>query len=168
MGNFPLQSTPAYYPPYLHHSNPTHVNRTLFVPYGKPRTTMAAGTTLATQFECPHLLSINLNPNLTLAPRTMGGLKTGGNPPSQTCGAPKQHATSPPNANHLPPPQVVLMSKLPSSCLKQLRMWQQNVHNSQTAQDYVRTTVNPKDWDVIAIQEPWLDSVGNSHSTQYW
>lgn len=36
------------------------------------------------------------------------------------------------------------------------------------AQEYVLNTANPKDWDVIALQEPWFDSYGNSHGTQYW
>ena len=49
-----------------------------------------------------------------------------------------------------------------------LRIWQQNVHKSKTAQSYVLNTANPKDWDVIALQEPWIDSFGNSRGTQYW
>ena len=43
-----------------------------------------------------------------------------------------------------------------------LRIWQQNVHKSKTAQAYVLNTANPKDWDVIALQEPWFDSFGNT------
>ena len=27
---------------------------------------------------------------------------------------------------------------------------------------------NPKDWDILALQEPWIDSFGNSRGTQYW
>jgi hypothetical protein len=49
-----------------------------------------------------------------------------------------------------------------------LRIWQQNVHKSKTAQAYVLNTANPKDWDVLALQEPWLDSFGNSRGSQYW
>ena len=51
---------------------------------------------------------------------------------------------------------------------QKLRIWQQNVHKSKTAQAYVLNTANPKDWDVLAIQEPWFDSFGNSRGTQYW
>lgn len=36
------------------------------------------------------------------------------------------------------------------------------------AQDYILNTANPKDWDVITLQEPWLNSYGNSCSPQYW
>ena len=39
---------------------------------------------------------------------------------------------------------------------------QPNVHNSKTAQAYVLNTANPNDWDVLALQEPWIDSFGNS------
>ena len=41
-------------------------------------------------------------------------------------------------------------------------------HEWQTVQDYVCSMANLKDWDIIAIQEPWLDPVGNSCGTQYW
>jgi hypothetical protein len=45
---------------------------------------------------------------------------------------------------------------------KKLRIWQQNVHKSKTAQEYVLNTANPENWDVIALQEPWFDTYGNS------
>jgi hypothetical protein len=51
---------------------------------------------------------------------------------------------------------------------QKLRIWQQNVHKSKTAQSYVLNTANPKDWDIIALQELWFDSFGNSRGTQYW
>jgi ribonuclease HI len=51
---------------------------------------------------------------------------------------------------------------------QKLRIWLQNVHKSKTAQEYVLNTANPKDWDIIALQEPWFDSYGNSRGTQYW
>ena len=55
-----------------------------------------------------------------------------------------------------------------SDLLYNLRIWQQNVHKSKTAQAYILNTANPKDWDVIALQEPWFDSFGNTRGTQYW
>ena len=60
------------------------------------------------------------------------------------------------------------MNICPPELLQKLRIWQQNVHKSKTAQTYVINTANPKDWDVIALQEPWIDSFGNSCSSQYW
>ena len=29
-------------------------------------------------------------------------------------------------------------------------------------------TARPKDWDVLAIQEPWIDTLGKSRTLQYW
>jgi hypothetical protein len=52
--------------------------------------------------------------------------------------------------------------------LQKLRIWQQNVHKSKTAQEYVLNTANPKDWDVLALQKPWFDTYGNSRGTQFW
>jgi hypothetical protein len=51
---------------------------------------------------------------------------------------------------------------------KKLRIWQQNVHKSKTAQEYILNNPNPRDWDVIPLQEPWMDNFDNSRGTQYW
>ena len=53
----------------------------------------------------------------------------------------------------------------PPELLQKLRIWQ---HKSKTAQTYIINTTNPKDWDVLALQEPWIYSFGNSHGSQYW
>src|ERR1700683_5211738 len=60
------------------------------------------------------------------------------------------------------------MSKRQSKKPEQLRIWQQNTHKSQTAQDYVLNTAKPEDWDIIALQEPWIDTLGKSRASQYW
>ena len=60
------------------------------------------------------------------------------------------------------------MNVRPPTLPQKLRIWQQNVHKSKTAQAYVLNTANPNDWDVLALQEPWIDSFGNSRGTQYW
>jgi exonuclease III len=60
------------------------------------------------------------------------------------------------------------MSKRQPKAPNQLRIWQQNTHKSQTAQDYVINTAKPEDWDILALQEPWLDSLGKSRASQYW
>ena len=36
------------------------------------------------------------------------------------------------------------------------------------AQAYVLNSTNPNDWDILALQEPWFDSFGNSWGTQFW
>jgi hypothetical protein len=60
------------------------------------------------------------------------------------------------------------MNLHPPALPQQLRIWQQNVHKSKTAHDYILNTANPKDWDVIALQEPWIDKYGNSRGSQFW
>jgi hypothetical protein len=49
-----------------------------------------------------------------------------------------------------------------------LKIWQQNIHKSKTAHEYILNNTNLEDWDVIALQEPWIDKYGNSRGTQYW
>ena len=56
----------------------------------------------------------------------------------------------------------------PPELPQKLRIWQQNVHKSKTAHSYLINTANPKDWNILALQEPWIDSYGNSHGSQYW
>jgi hypothetical protein len=53
------------------------------------------------------------------------------------------------------------MSKRQPKALEQLRIWKQNTHKSQTPQDYVITTAKSRDWDIIALQEPWIDTWAN-------
>ena len=36
------------------------------------------------------------------------------------------------------------------------------------AHSYIINTANLKDWDILALQEPWIDSYGNSQGSQYW
>ena len=49
-----------------------------------------------------------------------------------------------------------------------LRIWQQNAHKSKTAHSYILNSANPNNWDIIGLQEPWIDSYRYSRGTQYW
>jgi hypothetical protein len=49
-----------------------------------------------------------------------------------------------------------------------LRILQQNSHKSKLAQQYILNTASPEDWDIIAIQEPWLDQFKNARGSSYW
>ena len=60
------------------------------------------------------------------------------------------------------------MSRRQPSLPSKLRIWQQNVHKANAAQEYIRNTARPKDWDVIALQEPWLNTFNNSRENPYW
>ena len=49
----------------------------------------------------------------------------------------------------------------------QLRIWQQNLNKSLTAQLHLLNTASPKDWDILLLQEPWF---GNTvtRATHSW
>ncbi|KAF8055948.1 Endonuclease/exonuclease/phosphatase, partial [Lyophyllum atratum] len=49
-----------------------------------------------------------------------------------------------------------------------LRIWQQNVHKSDIAQAAVLNSARPEDWDVIALQESFLDRLGNTKASPFW
>jgi endonuclease/exonuclease/phosphatase family metal-dependent hydrolase len=49
-----------------------------------------------------------------------------------------------------------------------LRIWQQNTHKSKAAQQYILNSASSEDWDIIAIQEPWLDHFNNARGSPYW
>ena len=49
-----------------------------------------------------------------------------------------------------------------------LRIWQQNVAKASTAQHDVLASANPQDWDILALQEPYLDHLGLSRANTHW
>ena len=49
-----------------------------------------------------------------------------------------------------------------------LHIWQQNAHKSKLAQLHILNSANPEDWDIIAIQEPWLNSLSNARGSTFW
>ena len=51
---------------------------------------------------------------------------------------------------------------------RHLRIWQQNVAKSSVAQHDVLAKANPKDWDIIALQEPYLDFLGLTRANSHW
>ena len=51
---------------------------------------------------------------------------------------------------------------------KHFRIWQQNVAKSSAAQHDVLAKANPKDWDIIALQEPYLDHFGRTRANPHW
>ena len=50
-----------------------------------------------------------------------------------------------------------------------LRIWQENLNKSATAQHCILSgPFTAKEWDVVAIQEPVIDSLGNTKATSDW
>ena len=49
-----------------------------------------------------------------------------------------------------------------------LRIWQQNLNKSDKAQfDLINTPLH-KDWDVLLLQEPYINNLGNTKATSRW
>ena len=51
---------------------------------------------------------------------------------------------------------------------KCFHIWQQNVAKSLTAQHDVLAKADPKKWDILALQEPYLDSIGLTQANPFW
>lgn len=49
-----------------------------------------------------------------------------------------------------------------------LRIWQQNLNTSHTAQLSLLNSPISNDWDILAIQEPALNSVNNTRASAHW
>src|SRR3984957_13397574 len=98
----------------------------------------------------------------------MAGIVTFGRQSSHTPGALSLKCLPPSNSTRNTLTIHSFMNKLIPKAPEQLCIWQQNTHKSQTAQDYVINTARPEDWDIIALQDPWIDTLGRSRASQYW
>ena len=56
----------------------------------------------------------------------------------------------------------------PNEPRRRLRIWQQNINKSLEAQLDLLHSQSPAQYDIIAIQEPYIDFLGNSHANPYW
>ena len=52
--------------------------------------------------------------------------------------------------------------------LHNIRIWQQNLNTSHIAQLTLTNTLCPSDWDVIALQEPAINKLGNTRANSHW
>ena len=59
--------------------------------------------------------------------------------------------------------RAIYKPKVPS----RLRIWQQNTRKSLTAQHYILNT-DPSLFNLILIQEPWLNALGNTRGNHHW
>jgi hypothetical protein len=51
---------------------------------------------------------------------------------------------------------------------KPFHIWQQNVAKSSTAQHNLLARADPKEWDIIALQEPYLDHLHLTRANPHW
>ena len=57
---------------------------------------------------------------------------------------------------------------MPEQQLTQLRIWQQNLNKSLTAQEDLLHRATPTNYDILALQEPYLDTLKNTRATRHW
>jgi endonuclease/exonuclease/phosphatase family metal-dependent hydrolase len=60
------------------------------------------------------------------------------------------------------------MSEHPTQRRESLRIWQQNVNCSHSAQDEILRIANPEHWDIIMIQEPYLTHLDLAPISSCW
>ena len=66
----------------------------------------------------------------------------------------------------LPPPNP--MSSTPQPAPKRFNIWQQNLNKSRVAQEDLINSGIHKDYDILALQEPYIDAFGNTKATRNW
>ena len=54
------------------------------------------------------------------------------------------------------------------SQLNNIRIWQQNLNTSHITQLTLTNTLPPSDWDIIALQEPAINKIGNTRANTHW
>jgi ribonuclease HI len=60
------------------------------------------------------------------------------------------------------------MNIRPSNNPSQLRIWQQNLNRSFDAQTHLLHCADPSKWDVLLLQEPYIDFLKKTRSNPYW
>ena len=56
----------------------------------------------------------------------------------------------------------------PTQPLERLRIWQQNLNTSTIAQLTLLNSTPPADWDILALQEPAINKLGNTRANPHW
>jgi len=49
-----------------------------------------------------------------------------------------------------------------------IRIWQQNMNTSHTAQLTLLNSLISDKWDILALQEPAINSLGNTRASSHW
>ena len=49
-----------------------------------------------------------------------------------------------------------------------MNIWQQNLNKSDTAQQDLINSIDPNIYDILVLQEPYIDFLGNTHANQRW
>ena len=65
-------------------------------------------------------------------------------------------------------PTAPSMSRATGPAPNRLRIWQQNLNKSRVVQEDLINSGVYKDYDVLILQEPYIDSYGNTKATSDW
>ena len=49
-----------------------------------------------------------------------------------------------------------------------MNIWQQNLNKLDTAQQDLINSIDPNIYDILVLQEPYIDFLGNTHANQRW
>jgi len=49
-----------------------------------------------------------------------------------------------------------------------VKIWQQNLAKSNIAQQEMIAAAKPNEWDILALQEPWIDHLGKTRANSKW
>ena len=60
------------------------------------------------------------------------------------------------------------MSRTTAPAPNHLRIWQQNINKSRVAQEDLINSDVYKNYDLVLLQEPFIDSYGNTKATKDW
>ena len=63
---------------------------------------------------------------------------------------------------------LIFMSSTPAPTPNRLRIWQQNLNKSRVTQEDLINLEVYKQYDVLVLQEPFIDSYGNTKATRDW
>ena len=55
-----------------------------------------------------------------------------------------------------------------SAVPSKIRIWQQNTRKSLHNTNYILNEANPKNFDIILLQEPWINPLGKSQGSHNW
>src|SRR5260221_3941564 len=55
-----------------------------------------------------------------------------------------------------------------NSTKSRIKIWQQNLGKSNTTQQEMLAAASPTEWDILTLQEPWINHLGNMHTNLKW
>ena len=65
------------------------------------------------------------------------------------------------------PPLIIPMNSTPNDSLR-LKIWQQNLNTSNIAQLSLLNNTDRGNWDILMLQEPYINSIGNTASFHHY